>query len=96
MPILTAEPTTNAYFFASLLKLAPAEEGPIDRPDLEESGADGEGEAEDGMDEAQKIWRDMKVRKYGSRGGWSIGCVKFSTDVIGMVGLVVEGPVAVL
>ena len=40
---------------------------------LDESAADGEGEAEDGTDEVQKIWRDMKVRKYGSGGGGSIG-----------------------
>jgi len=97
MPILTAEPTTtNASFFSSLIKLAPADQGPIDRFDLEESDADSEGEAEDGMDEARKIWRDMKVRKYGSRGGGSIGCMKLSTDVIGMVELGVKGPVAVL
>jgi len=33
------------------------------------------------MGEAQKIWRDMKVREYGSGGGGSIRCVKLSTNV---------------
>lgn len=32
------------------------------------------------MDEAQKIWRNVKVRKYGSGGGGNIGRVKLSTD----------------
>lgn len=57
------------------------DEAPPARLGLEESDADGEGEAEEGMDEARKIWRDMKVRKYGSGGGGSIGRVRFSTDV---------------
>ena len=34
-----------------------------------------------GIDEAQKIRRDMKVRKYGSVGGGSIRRVKISTNV---------------
>ena len=58
----------------------PPDEVPLARLGLEEWDADGEGEAEEGMDEAQKIWRDMKVRKYGSGGGGSIGRVRFSTD----------------
>jgi len=33
------------------------------------------------MVEAQKIWRDIKAREYGSGDGMSIGWVKFSTDV---------------
>lgn len=57
------------------------DEAPLARLGLEESDADGEGEAEEGMDEARKIWRDMKVRKHGSGGGGSIGRVRFSTDV---------------
>ena len=40
---------------------------------MEESDADGEGEAEDCMDIEPEIWRDMKVRKYGSRDGGRIG-----------------------
>ena len=48
---------------------------------MDESVADSEGEVEDGMDEVQRIWRDLKVRKYGSRGGGSIGRVKVSIDV---------------
>jgi len=35
------------------------------------------------MDEARNIWRDMRVRKYGSGGGVSIRWVKFSTGVNG-------------
>jgi len=65
----------------SSLFVSPPDEAPLARLGLEESDADGEDEAEDAMDEAQKIWRDMKVRKYGSGGGGSIGRVKFSTDV---------------
>jgi len=36
---------------------------------LEESDADGEGDVEDGVDEAQKIRKDMKLGEYGSGGG---------------------------
>jgi len=39
--------------------------------------------AEDGMDDAQNIWRHMKVRKYCSGARGSVGRVKFSTDVNG-------------
>ena len=39
--------------------------------------------AEDGVGDAQDIWRHMKVRKYGSGGRGSAGRVKFSTDVNG-------------
>ncbi|CAZ83056.1 unnamed protein product [Tuber melanosporum] len=56
------------------------DEAPLVRLGLEESDADGEGEAEEGMDEAQKIWRDMKVRKYGSGGWGGIGRVRFSAN----------------
>jgi len=50
----------------------------------------------DGMDEARNIWRDTKVRKYGSRGGGSIRRLKFSTDVNENGGAGLEGPVAEL
>jgi len=50
MPNLTVENTTNTSFYCSHVKFAAADERPLDRLDLEESGADGEGEAEDGMD----------------------------------------------
>jgi len=66
-----------------------------DRLGLEELDAEGEGEAEDGMGGAQMIWRDVKVREYGSGSEGSIGRVKFSTNVNGNGGLGVEGPVAV-
>jgi len=49
---------------------------------LGESDADGKGDMEDGMDEAQKIRRDMKLEEYGSRGGGGgIERVKISTDM---------------
>jgi len=44
------------------------DEAPLARLGLDESDAGSEGKAE-----AQKIWRDMMVRKYGSGGGGSIG-----------------------
>jgi len=51
---------------------------------LEESDADGEGDVEDGVDEAQKIRKDMKLGEYGSGGGGGgIERVKLSTDVNG-------------
>ncbi|PWW77832.1 hypothetical protein C7212DRAFT_362443 [Tuber magnatum] len=50
---------------------------------LEEWDAEGEGGAEEDMDEAQKIWRDMKLRKYGSGGVGGIGRVRFSADANG-------------
>jgi len=37
---------------------------------LGKSDTDGEGEAENGMDEARKISRDVKVIKYGR--GWGV------------------------
>jgi len=43
--------------------VSPPNEAPLAMLGLEESNPDGGGEAEEGMDEAQKIWRDMKVRK---------------------------------
>jgi len=46
---------------------------------LEESDADGEGEAEDSMGIAQEVWSDIKVRKYGSGDGGRIGRVRFHT-----------------
>ena len=54
---------------------------------MEESDADGEGDVEDGVDEAQKIRKDMKLGEYGSGGGGGGGGgierVKLSTDVNG-------------
>ena len=38
---------------------SPTDVAPPNRLGFEESDVDGEGEAEDGMDEAQNIWRDM-------------------------------------
>ena len=54
---------------------------PLARFGLDESDADGEGEAEDCMKEAQNIWEGMKVRKYGFENGESIGRVKVSTNM---------------
>ena len=45
---------------------------------------------------AQNIWREMKVRKYGSGGGRSIRRGKFPPDVGTNGGAGVEGRVAVL
>lgn len=61
--------------------VSPPDEVPLYRLGLKESEADSEDEAEDSMDGAQKIWRDIKVKTYGSGDGGSIGRVKFSTDV---------------
>ncbi|KAG0633533.1 hypothetical protein HOY80DRAFT_1104625 [Tuber brumale] len=59
------------------------DEAPLVRLGLEESDADGEGEPEEGMDEARKIWRDMKVKKYGSGGFGGTGRVRFSVNASG-------------
>ena len=61
--------------------MPPLDEVPFARLGFDESDINSEDEAEDGMDEAQKIWRDMKDRKYGSGGGGSTGWMKFFTDV---------------
>ncbi|PUU76048.1 hypothetical protein B9Z19DRAFT_1130367 [Tuber borchii] len=47
------------------------DEAPLARFGLDEWDTDGEGEVEDDMDEAPKIWRDMKAKKSGSGGGES-------------------------
>ena len=52
----------------SSLFVPPPDEAPLARLCLGESDEGSEGETGDGMDGAQNIWRDMKVRKYGSRG----------------------------
>ena len=65
----------------SCLFLLPPDEAPFARLSLEESDADGEDEVADGMEEAHKVRRDIKVKKYGSGGGGSIERVEFSTDV---------------
>jgi len=77
----TKFPHTGVTLNGALLHSYHPKETPLDRLGLEESDTDSEGEAEDGMDEVQKIWRDMKVRKYGSGGGGTIWQVKFSIDV---------------
>jgi len=74
----------------------PPDGAPLDRLGLGKSDTEGEGEAEDGMDEARNIWRDTNVRKYGSGSGGSIRRVKLSADLKGMVGPGVERRVAVL
>lgn len=46
------------------------DEVPVGRLGLDKSHADIDGEVEDSMDEAQQMWRDMKVRKYGYISGF--------------------------
>ena len=65
----------------SSLFVPPPDEARLARLGLEKSDEDGKSGVEDGTDEAQKIRRDMKVRKYGFVGGGSIGGVKVSTNV---------------
>ena len=48
---------------------------------MDESDADSGGVVENGMDEVQRVWRYLKVRKYISGGGGSIGRVKVSIDM---------------
>ncbi|RPA90155.1 hypothetical protein L873DRAFT_1795647 [Choiromyces venosus 120613-1] len=62
----------------------PLPEEPLVRLGIEESDADADGEEE--LDEAGRIWRDMKVRKYGSANGGSGGRVRFSGDTGGGAG----------
>jgi len=61
----------------------PPDESPLNRRGSEEldSDSEGRGEAEDGVDEARNIFRDVKIRKYASGGGESVWRVKFSTTV---------------
>lgn len=54
------------------------DEAPFARLGFDESDTNGEDETEDGMDEAQKIWRAMEVRKYGSGVGGALGGRSFS------------------
>ena len=61
--------------------VSPADEVHLARLGLEGSGADGEDVVGEGIDEAQKARRYMKVRRCSSESGGSIGRVKFSTDV---------------
>ena len=67
------------------------DEAPLARLGLDESDTGSEGKVE-----AQKIWRDMEIRKYGFGGGGSIGWVKFSTGVNRNSGAGMERRVAVL
>ncbi|CUS14992.1 unnamed protein product [Tuber aestivum] len=57
-----------------------SDEVPLVRLGLEEWDAEVEDGTEEDMDEAQKIWRDIKLKKYGSADVGSIGRVRFSTD----------------
>ena len=57
--------------------VSPPDEAPYARLGFEEPDEDCKGEMEDVMDVGQKIWRDMKVRKYCFRGRGSIMRVKF-------------------
>jgi len=66
---------------ALLYSCHPPDEARLARLGLEKSDEDGKSGVEDGTDEAQKIRRDMKVRKSGFVGGGSIGGVKVSTNV---------------
>lgn len=52
---------------------ATPDEAPLARLSFEESNADGGGEAEDGMDEAQKIWRDMRLGSMVPEVGGALG-----------------------
>lgn len=54
------------------LLVPPPDEAPHARLGLDESDADSDGKVEDGLDEAQKMWEDMNVRKYGSSGGGAL------------------------
>ena len=61
--------------------VSPPDEAPLARLGLEGSGADSKDEVGESIDEAQKTRRYMKVMKYGSGSGGSIGRVKISPDV---------------
>ena len=49
--------------------VSPPDEAPFARLGLEEWDTSSEDEVADGMGEVYKVWRDMKVGKYGPGGG---------------------------
>ncbi|PUU72346.1 hypothetical protein B9Z19DRAFT_1069834 [Tuber borchii] len=49
--------------------MPPSDEAPLARFGLEESNADSKDQVVDGIGEVNKVWRDIKVRKYGPGGG---------------------------
>ena len=59
--------------------VSPLDKGRLAMLSLQGSDANGDDEVQDGIDEVQKMWRNVKARKYGSGGG-GIGRVKFCTN----------------